>query len=152
MLVRRGVAAFFDIFLLYTPAGVVGWVVLASGIVIADKMGWGTPTDSLNQLTPWAVGFWVMGSMLSESICVSRWSTTPGKRLLGLSVMERSGRKPNLRKLLERAFWKHTPFWLAAVLWPTLVIMVVGIWFVYWLRSGQMLHDRFSKTLLKDRI
>ena len=151
-LVRRGVAASFDLFLLYTPAGIVGWVVLASGILAADKMGWGTPTDSLNQLAPWAVGFWVLGSILAESICVSRWGTTPGKRIVGLSVAESSGKKPNLRKLIERAVWKHTPLWLAAALWPPLVIMVVSIWLLYWLRSGQMLHDRFSKTLLKDNI
>ncbi len=152
MLVRRGVAASFDLFFLYMPAGVAGWLLLAFGIIVADKMGWGTPTDTINQLTPWAVGFWVLGSILAESVSTSKWGTTPGKRIVGLSVAQRSGEKPNLMKMVERATLKHMPFWVAAMVWPPLVIIVAGIWFVYWVRSGQMIHDRIARTTLKNRI
>ena len=152
LLIRQGIAASFDLFLLYVPAGVVGWVVLAFGIIICDKVGWATPTDSINQLTPWAVSFWVLGSLLAETISTARWGTTPGKRIVKLGVTERSGKKPTLIKMLERAAWKQIPIWAAAMLWPSLVIAVVGIWIVFWLRSSKMLHDHLARTVIKNRI
>jgi len=150
-LFRRGFAASVDLFLLHLPAGIAGSVVLAFIIVTFERIGWSTPTDSLDQLTPWAIGCWVFTSLLVETFSTSRWGTTPGKRMVGLTVCAREGGAASRGKLLGRAAWKQVPFWTAALVWPPLVIVVSAIWVITWIRNKELPHDQFAATKVSNR-
>ena len=145
MTVLRWLAISFDLVIMYVPAGLLATVGLAGAFMVAEEVGLTTPT-TLGELTPWAVGTWVTGFVVVETLVNAKWGTTPGKRLAGLQVTGMKGLPAGWRKYMLRALVKHLPIWLAAAAWAPAIYVISAGWVYMWLRKGTTIHDRLAGT------
>jgi uncharacterized RDD family membrane protein YckC len=70
---------------------------------------------------------------------LTRSGSTLGKEMLGLRVVDQSGRSPSL---LQAALRESAGRWLNAM------VLNLGLLFVFWDRDRQALHDMVAETLV----
>jgi uncharacterized RDD family membrane protein YckC len=111
-------------------------VLAATELVAIVTFGVGRLSSPLERAVLVAAGFvlhWAYGTLAEW-----RWGTTPGKRLLGLGVVDERGGRPSLRRTFARNLLRT-------------VDVLPGLWLVggaaAWLsREGLRLGDRAAKT------
>ncbi|MBN2872531.1 MAG: RDD family protein [Halothiobacillaceae bacterium] len=126
-------------------AYLVDWFILMVIVVVVAMLGavllfaggvpeaWAAPFGNLVGL----IGGWLYYAFLESSA----WQATPGKRLLGMKVVDRQGERIG--------FWRATGRHFAKIL--SALILLVGFLMVAFTRRKQGLHDILAGCLVVNR-
>ena len=130
-------------------------------VAFPDKDGASTSAAEIDPSNPAAIatGLGVVTAvLLVEVVMLVRWGRTPGKRFMGLTVVERgTGRRPSIQSASIRTLVWGMPaalavgFWWAAAISWVFVLATVGSW--AWLlrdRERRAAHDLASGTRVLD--
>lgn len=135
-------------------------VVVAGAIALAaspDEDGSGPTAVEIDPSNPAAIatGIGVITAIVVVEIAMlARWGRTPGKRLMGLIVVDaETGQRPALRQAIVRTLAWGIPaalaigFWWATAISWVFVLAVIGMW-AWMFQDGQRraAHDVVSGT------
>ncbi|MES1181173.1 MAG: RDD family protein, partial [Flavobacterium sp.] len=143
---KRALAYLIDIFITSVPAVIIGsflWVVI---LPLAFDMktieGWDDEDLGLATVIWWIV-FIAFATAFMES---SRGKGTFGKRIMNIEITDSYGRRISFGKSLVRNILKAI-----STLLYTLVIPLI-IQFIIFPRTKQLFHDKFSNTIVGERL
>jgi uncharacterized RDD family membrane protein YckC len=143
---KRALAYLIDIFITSVPAVIIGtilWLIILPamfGFEAVDKMD----DEDLGLATIiWWTAFISVATAFMES---SRGKGTFGKRIMNIEITDSYGNRISFGKSLVRNILKTISTLLYALVIPLI------IQFIIFPRTKQLLHDKFSNTIVGERL
>ncbi|MEW6642503.1 MAG: RDD family protein [Pseudomonadota bacterium] len=142
---RRFFARGLDASFATLPFAIVAIVVLVLGVAIFSAL-----SPLLLALLPFPLLLLVaVFFLLIEAFCLSRFGTTPGKALYGISVRTKEGKRLSFKLAFWRAF---AVFVRGQALWLPFVSLITGIVaYITLKRDGQTTWDRDGEIVVRHR-